>query len=127
MHSQQGNAEDIAAYQAQCLKLCTVKPIPDDLFSNTILNPAVIKHYIQHEIMNVNFIPQLHKNTRPTLYLTNTISPAHDINVARETAKAMINCPLEFHEIENCGLVMIDAKEQGLALIKDFVEKISAQ
>ena len=112
--------EIFEAYFTQCIPLCSKNPIPESYFKRAIMKPELMTA-IQQERYDFDYLPELYKITEPVLYLTNTTNPCHLLDVAKETADAMVNANVTFVPFEQCGLVQHDAKEQGVKKIKNFL------
>lgn len=116
---QDPSAENFSDYVKHCLPLCSVNPIPDNLFKDMIERREVAKYYNHGDRLNYNLLSELHKIEDPVLFLTNSINPFHRLEEAQLAAHAMINCHLEV--FPDCGLVAIDAPEQAIEKIHDFI------
>lgn len=114
--------EDIERYFKKCLPLCSNNPISEIYFKRAIIKPEVGAK-VQAERAVLDYRNELHKITTPALYLTNTTNPSHLLELAKETADAMVNSEVTFVPFENCGLVQHDATERGAGEIRKFIEK----
>jgi proline iminopeptidase len=116
------SAEVFEDYFSKCIPLCSNTPIPESYVKRAIMKPELMTS-IQQERYEFNYLPELYKITDPVLYLTNTISPCHLLEVAKETAAAMSNAEVTFVAFDDCGIVQHDAKEAAIAEINKFVSE----
>lgn len=107
----------------KCIPACSNNPMPAEWMNRTISTPEVNDHFKTNELTHFNLYDELKKIKAPVLYLSNTTNPLHLYASAKKTAEAITNTTVEFVAFENCGLIAMDAKEKGLAKIKEFVLK----
>ncbi len=118
--------ETMQDYFENCLPLCSQHPIPTEWLKRTILTPKVNTHMKQHELLTFNLLHEIKLIEAPVLYLSNTTNPWHLLSVAQETVASM-KTKVEFITIKNCGLIAMDAKEEGLNAIEQFLKRYSKE
>ena len=90
-----------------------------------IMKEDVLRHYLQPggEFQTIDLRPQLASISCPTLVLAGTLDPVIPWELTRELADAIVNAPVTYVQLDNCGHgIWRDEPERAREIIRKFID-----
>lgn len=116
--------ENLAAYQAHCFPLYTVRPFDPAMLERCVFRPELVEHFFRPggEYRRFDYHRALANVAVPTLMVHGRRDPIVPYDLAEATARSFPPGTVEFHLLEDCGHdVAFDAPDVLTSLIEDFV------